>query len=74
MLSHAHRREPVDGGLRIQLPVALAGEVAALAAAEQDCCAFLDFTLRLADGNVQLVVRAPADAAPLLADVFGADA
>jgi MerR family transcriptional regulator, copper efflux regulator len=74
VLGHAYRREPITGGLRIHLPATLAGEIAALAAAEQQCCAFFDFTLRLTNGNLHLEVRALADAAPLLADVFGADA
>jgi DNA-binding transcriptional MerR regulator len=74
VLGHAHRRDRISGGLRIDLPADLAGEIATLAAAEQQCCAFFDFTLRLSDGNLSLAVRAPAEAAPLLADVFGADA
>ena len=72
-LSHAHRREPVSGGLRIHLPARLAGEIAALAAAEQQCCAFFDFTLRLGTGDLALEVRAPAEAASLVAEVFGVD-
>jgi DNA-binding transcriptional MerR regulator len=74
VLGHAHRRERISGGLRIDLPATLAGEVAALAAAEQQCCAFFDFTLLLGNGGLCLEVRAPDEAAPLLADVFGADA
>ncbi|MEV5301147.1 MerR family transcriptional regulator [Amycolatopsis methanolica] len=71
LLAHAVHREPLDGGVRIDLPATLAGEVAALAAAEQRCCAFFDFTLHLVGQTVRLDVRAPAEAAPLLADVFG---
>lgn len=65
------RRETIDGGLRIHLPTLMAGPVAELAAAERDCCAFFDFTLRLVGGGLQLEVHAPTDAAPLLAEVFG---
>lgn len=72
LLAQAVRREPVEGGVRVELPVALTGEVAELAAAEQRCCAFFDFTLRPAGETLRLEVRAPAEAAPLLADVFGA--
>lgn len=71
LLGQATGRERVDGGLRIDLPAALAGEVAELAAAEQRCCAFFDFALHLAGPTVRLTVRAPAEAAPLLAEVFG---
>jgi DNA-binding transcriptional MerR regulator len=71
VLAHASGHESVDGGLRVDLPAGLAGEVAALAAAEQRCCEFFDFTLRIADGTLRLEVRAPAEAASLLAGVFG---
>ena len=33
--------------------------------------AFYDFTLRLSGGRLEFEVRAPADAAPLLAELFG---
>lgn len=71
VLSQAHRREPIDGGLRIHLPPHLGGEVAALTAAEQHCCAFFTFTLHLSANGVRLDVRAPDEAAPLLTDIFG---
>ena len=48
----------------------MAGQVAELAAAEQQCCAFFDFRLHLAGRLLHLEVRAPADAAELLADLF----
>lgn len=63
-------REHVDDRLRIALPIALAGTVAALAVAEQQCCPFFEFTLRLADPEVELEVRAPGQAATLLAAVL----
>jgi hypothetical protein len=50
----------------------LVTEVAALAAAEQDCCAFFDFTLHLTPAALELSVRAPGAAATMLADLFGA--
>lgn len=65
------RREDVDGGVLLRMPAERAGAVAALAAAEQRCCAFFEFTMRLVGGSVELEVRAPAEAAPLLAEVFG---
>lgn len=64
-------REGIDSGLLVRLSAELAGQVAELAAAEQRCCAFFAFTLRLADGGLELEVRAPAEAAPMLAEVFG---
>jgi MerR family copper efflux transcriptional regulator len=65
---------PVDaiaGGLRFELATDLAGRVAELAEAEQRCCAFFEFALRLRGARLQFEVRAPAHAAPLLAEVFG---
>lgn len=56
----------VDGGLRVTLPIRLLSEVAALSAAEQQCCPFFDFRLWLAGPQVHLDVRAPEDAAPLV--------
>ena len=72
LLARADRRERVEGGLRFQLPATLAGPAAELAAAEQRCCAFFAFTLHLAGGGLALEVRAPAEALPLLTEVFGA--
>jgi DNA-binding transcriptional MerR regulator len=71
LLSQADGRKPVDGGLTFRFPAGLAGQVAELAAAEQQCCAFFEFALRLVAGELWFEVRAPDDAAPLLATVFG---
>jgi len=71
LLSRARCRQTIDRGLRFELPAALAGEAAELAAAEQQCCAFFEFTLRLAGGVLHLEVGAPEDAAPLLTELFG---
>ncbi len=71
LLAQAVRRERIDGGLRFHLPATVAGPAAELAAAEQQCCAFFAFTLHLADGGLELEVRAPAEAVSLLGDVFG---
>ena len=72
LLARAARREAVAGGVRIHLPAAAAGPAAELAAAEQQCCAFLSFTLHLAGPGLVLEVRAPAAAMPVLAGLFGA--
>lgn len=71
LLAHAQCRESIDGGLRIDLPATLAVQVVELAAVEQQCCAFFDFTLHLSGGNLQMEVRAPDEVAPLLNQVFG---
>ena len=56
-------RTPIPGGLRLTLPAGRAAAVAGLAAAEQECCPFFGFLLRL-DGQVlHLEVSAPADGA-----------
>ncbi|MFD7984361.1 heavy metal-responsive transcriptional regulator [Kitasatospora indigofera] len=74
LAGRAERREEIPDGLRLSFPAGaeIAGEVAALAAAEQGCCAFLDFTLHLTPTALQLEVRAPQAAAGMLADLFGA--
>ena len=73
LLGRADRRQPVDGGVRFQLPATLAGPAAELAAAEQRCCPFFTFTLHLAGGGLQLEVRAPAEAMPMVAEIFSQD-
>lgn len=76
LVAGAGRRETLDGGLRLSFPpdAELAGRLAALAAAEQDCCAFFDFTLHFAPSVLQLTVRAPESADAMLAELFGAPA
>ncbi|MEU9247680.1 heavy metal-responsive transcriptional regulator [Streptomyces sp. NPDC048385] len=76
LVAQATGREDVPDGLRLTFPSTpeLAAELASLAAAEQDCCAFFDFTLNLAPARLTLTVRAPEAAGPLLADLFGATA
>lgn len=64
-------REPIEDGVRLTLPAGDAGELAALAADEQRCCPFFDFRLHLAGPEVHLEVRAPADAAPVITELFG---
>ncbi|MGW4995439.1 heavy metal-responsive transcriptional regulator [Streptomyces mirabilis] len=76
LVGKADQREEIDDGVRLFFPAdaELAAEVAALAAAEQGCCAFFDFTLHLTPTALQLEVRAPESAAGMLADLFGANA
>jgi MerR family transcriptional regulator, copper efflux regulator len=63
-------QEQVDGGLRLTLPVELAGASAELAAAEQECCPFLNFRLLFDGPVIHLEVRAPAEAADLMTELF----
>jgi DNA-binding transcriptional MerR regulator len=71
LLANATGRAPIRDGVCVTLPVALAGPTAELAAAEQECCPFFDFRLRFAAGELRLEVRAPAGAAPVVAELFG---
>lgn len=66
-------REPLDGGIRVRFPVeeGLAATLAALAQAEQGCCAFFEFAVGITAGAVTLDVTGPADAAPVIAGLFG---
>jgi DNA-binding transcriptional MerR regulator len=67
------RRVQIPGGLRLTLPAERAGPGAELAVAEQECCPFLDFRLHLDGPVMHLEVRAPAEAAAVLAELFGPD-
>jgi hypothetical protein len=71
-LVHVAEREAIDGGVRLVLtPDAPIGEVAALAAAEQDCCTFFAFTLTVDGRGTALEVRAPMAARDLVTSLFG---
>ncbi|MFI1652938.1 MerR family DNA-binding protein [Streptomyces avidinii] len=76
LVTLAARREDIEDGLRLHFPpdAALAGRIAALAAAEQGCCAFFGFTLHLTPAALRLDVSAPESAAGMLAGLFGASA
>ncbi|MCK9899559.1 heavy metal-responsive transcriptional regulator [Parafrankia colletiae] len=76
LLQEADSREEITDGLRLTFPSGpdLAARIAALAAAEQDCCAFFAFTLHLTPTGLVLTIRAPETATALLADLFGASA
>lgn len=63
----------IPDGMRLTLPASRAATVAGLAAAEQDCCPFLDFRLHLDGPVLHLEVRAPGDAADLLTALFAPD-
>ncbi|WP_125777875.1 MerR family transcriptional regulator [Antribacter gilvus] len=65
-------REEVAGGVRATLPVADLERTTALAAQEQECCAFYSFRLDLRGPVFDLTITAPPDAGPLLADLLPA--
>jgi MerR family transcriptional regulator, copper efflux regulator len=69
LLGGAPRAE-LPNGMRISLPPAAAGPVAALAAAEQRCCPFFTFALHLTPAGLTFEVRTTPAAAPLLHLVF----
>ena len=65
-------REPIAGGQRltfIDIP-AVEGELAAAVAAEATCCAFLNMQLDRRDDALVLDVTGPADAQPIIAQLF----
>jgi DNA-binding transcriptional MerR regulator len=76
LVAGASGREDIPDGVQLAFPASpeLAAEVAALAAAEQDCCSFFDFDLHLAVGEIRLTIRAPESAAGMLTDLLGTDA
>lgn len=72
VLAATTAREPIDGGVRLVFPPdpALAGTIARLAAAEQQCCPFFDFTVELSTAGIVLRARAPEPAQDLIAALF----
>lgn len=76
LLTSATGRAEITDGVRLEFPSDpdLVAAVAGLAAAEQKCCAFFDFTLHLTASTLELTVRAPEAAGPLMAELFGAPA
>ncbi|SDZ15941.1 hypothetical protein SAMN05216215_104935 [Saccharopolyspora shandongensis] len=69
MLSGAGREE-IDDGVRLVVPAERTGQIATLAAAEQQCCPLFDFRLHLDGPMLRLEVRAPAEGAALLTELF----
>ncbi|MFG3255318.1 MerR family transcriptional regulator [Streptomyces sp. NPDC048172] len=68
---HGALRTPAPDGVRLTLPADRAQAIAALASAEQRCCPFFDFRLHFDGPRLHLDVRAPAESADLLAELFG---
>ena len=65
-------RTPTDAGLRVRLRDSPQIEQRArdLIAAESRCCAFLEFTLDRADGELVLDITGPEDARPVIEMFF----
>ena len=61
LLAQAQRRDPVDGGMRLSLPLAAAAQAAELAAAEVQCCPFFAFALHISQDGALLDIRAPRE-------------
>jgi len=72
-LARATTREVTPDGYRLRFApdAEFAGELANLAAREVGCCAFFTFAITVATDGLALDVLAPADARPLLDDLFG---
>jgi arsenate reductase (thioredoxin) len=66
------RTTAADGALRVEFDDQVdAGELARLAAAEQQCCTFLSFAITIDDRGTALEVTAPGDATTVVAALFG---
>jgi hypothetical protein len=73
MLEHVSGRRAIPAGVRLELdPGARLDEIARLAAAEHECCAFLSFTITMDERGHALEVTGPPDAEPIIAELFGA--
>lgn len=73
-LRGAHREALPDGGMRVRLPIARAGELAQLVVAEGQCCPSFTFRLSLAGGHVELDAYAADGAERLVAHLLGEQA
>jgi MerR family transcriptional regulator, copper efflux regulator len=65
------RVTPLGISLRFPRDAALLGSVADLAARELACCSFFTFALTLDAKSAWLAIGAPADAVPMVIDLFG---
>jgi hypothetical protein len=65
-------REPIDGGERLTFAdsPAVERELSAAVAAEASCCSFLTMRLDRRDAGLVLDVTGPADARPMIAELF----
>lgn len=63
-------REPIAGGERLTFDPGAEPELRRIVAAEAECCAFLRMDVRPADDALVLEVTGPADAQPIIAELF----
>lgn len=63
-------REPIAGGARLTFDPGAEPEVRRIVAAEAECCAFLRMEIRRAPGALLLDITGPADAQPIVAELF----
>lgn len=73
LIERAIDRTAIDGGIAIRFPAEseLASELGRLAVAEEGCCSFFSFRLLVEGGSLLFEVRAPGEAAPIVAALFG---
>ena len=64
---------PMPGGVRVELPVDALSRVAALAAAEQECCPFFTFDIALRGSQFTLSITAPPEGMSLLDELLPDD-
>lgn len=75
MLAHVSGREAIGGVVRLRLdPTTPMDQLAQLVAAERSCCDFFAFALAVDRRGLGLEVRAPAEAQPVVASLFGTPA
>jgi MerR family transcriptional regulator, copper efflux regulator len=73
VLAGSTPRRRADGAVRVVLGVDRLPDLAALIVDETRCCPFFTFTLTVTHADVQLEATAPADARPLLDELFHLD-
>jgi DNA-binding transcriptional MerR regulator len=73
LLERVESRESSPDGLALRLPLdaELLASLAALAAREVECCSFFTFTMTVDSKAAWLQISAPANALPLVNEVFG---
>ena len=72
LLLHVTQREPLDGGVRLELDTATPlDELGRLVRAEQSCCSVFAFAITVDGRGIGLEVRAPDGAGPVVDSLFG---
>jgi hypothetical protein len=70
LLAEATAREETDSGVNYSFPGELEARVQALAAAEHECCAFLEFEITRRNDRIELSVAAPQEGLDALRFIF----